>query len=164
MWHVLSKYNREGNATFSERPTTSAVGAGADSSVRCCCCCFCSCCFVLFVCVTLAASTCDAVFLHCTAARPDLELASEKYSLPMLSLTHPFAGNTRIFTYLYHLCSISPKALAAICSVARCWHHFRFEHLAIRICRSAADIFSDVCMFMCTCTCMCMCMWVVSTK
>ena len=22
MWHVLSKYNREGNATFSERPTT----------------------------------------------------------------------------------------------------------------------------------------------
>ena len=22
MWHGLSKYNREGNATFSERPTT----------------------------------------------------------------------------------------------------------------------------------------------
>ena len=28
MWHVLSKYNREGNATFSERPTTTGRGDG----------------------------------------------------------------------------------------------------------------------------------------
>ena len=28
MWQILSKYNREGNATFSERPTTDYLKGG----------------------------------------------------------------------------------------------------------------------------------------
>ena len=36
MWHVLSKYNREGNATFSECPTTSSAAATKKKNLRIC--------------------------------------------------------------------------------------------------------------------------------